>query len=150
MTSSSATQLSWETTGLYHGVFTYYFQDSIYSAPDSNGDNVLSMEEQFPQLRSGTISHMLGFGENQRPQKYDGITGQSVLFPSIGKLRFILDRQFLNYSFYVRKHEPYWKDQCLTVARKHNYDYVKGFPNKKVKDFLMQESLYEEISILIN
>ena len=29
----------------------------------------------------------------------------------------------------VRKHEPYWKDQCLMVARKHNYDDVKGFPS---------------------
>lgn len=104
MTACTATQLSWETTGLHHGVFTYFFQASIYGASDSNGDNVLSMEEQFAHLSPGTINYMLGYGELQQPTKYDGISGQAVLFPSIGKLTFIFDDNFLNYSFYVYGH----------------------------------------------
>ncbi len=104
MTASTATQLSWETTGLHHGVFTYHFQASIYGAPDSNGDGALSMEEQFAHLRPATINYMLGFGELQQPTKYDGISGHAVLFPSIGKLTFIFNENFLNYSFHVYGH----------------------------------------------
>jgi hypothetical protein len=104
MTACQTSQLSWETSELRHGVFTYYFIDSIFVAPDSNGDDVRSLEEQFSYARSKTISYMLGHGELQQPSLYDGISGQAVLFPSIGSLSLVPIANELHYSFYVYGH----------------------------------------------
>ncbi|KKM75448.1 hypothetical protein LCGC14_1390120, partial [marine sediment metagenome] len=104
MAASKATQLSWETSELRHGVFTYFFVDSIFVAPDSNGDGVLSLEEQFSYARSETTSYMLGWGELQQPTKYDGIPGQAVLFPSIGSLNLLPIGNELHYSFTIYGH----------------------------------------------
>ncbi len=104
MTACKGTQLSWETSELKHGVFTYYFVDSIFVAPDSNGDGVYSMEEQFSYASSETTSYMLGWGELQQPTKYDGILGQAVLYPSIGALNLVPIGNELHYSFTIYGH----------------------------------------------
>ena len=39
------------------------------------------------------------------------------------------ENEILRLEKNVRKHEPYWKEQCLMVAKKHNYDIIKGFPS---------------------
>ena len=40
------------------------------------------------------------------------------------------ENEILRLEKNVRKHEPYWKEQCLRVAEKHGYDLTKGFPSK--------------------
>jgi len=113
MTACQANQLSWETSELRHGVFTFFFLDSIFVAPDSNGDGVRSMEEQFPYARSETIDYMLGWGELQQPSNYDGISGQTVLFPSIGSLSLVPNGNELHYSFYLYGHGIL---RCLNIT----------------------------------
>ncbi|MBA7631929.1 hypothetical protein ES703_39466 [subsurface metagenome] len=113
MTACQANQLSWETSELRHGVFTFFFIDSIFVAPDSNGDGIRSMEEQFPYARSETIDYMLGWGELQQPSNYDGISGQTVLFPSIGSLSLVPNGNELHYSFYLYGHGLL---RCLNIT----------------------------------
>ena len=104
MTACQTSQLSWETSELRHGVFSFFFYDSMFVASDSNNDGVRSLEEQFSYARAETISYMLGNGELQQPVKYDGISGQAVLFPSIGGLSLVPIGNELHYSFNVYGH----------------------------------------------
>lgn len=104
MTACSKTEDSWETSGLHHGVFTYYFLRSFTSASDSNGDGVRSMEEQFSYTYTQTVSYTTGMGDVQHPQEYDGISGETVIDTKIGSLFLTLSGTQLNYSFYLYGH----------------------------------------------
>jgi len=104
MTACQASQLSWETSELRHGVFSFFFYDSIFVASDSNSDGVRSLEEQYSYASSETTIYMLGYGELQQPSKYDGISGSTVLFPSIGSLSLNPIENELHFSFNLYGH----------------------------------------------
>ena len=104
MTACQTSQLSWETSELRHGVFSFFFYDSIFVASDSNSDGVRSLEEQYSYASSETTSYMLGHGELQQPSKYDGISGSTVLFPSIGSLSLNPIENELHFSFNLYGH----------------------------------------------
>ncbi len=101
MTSCMESELCYETSSLAHGIFTYFFLQSDNLASDSNGDGVISMEEQYPYVFSNIYSYS---GHASRPQEYDGISGQSVLYPSAGSLSFSNELHQLSYSFFIYGH----------------------------------------------
>lgn len=101
MTACATSQYSWETPGLRHGVFTYYFLRSFDYATDSNSDGVRSVEECYTYTASHTASYMAGYGESQNPQRYDGISGQAVPQPSFASVSFTPSGNQLSYSFYM-------------------------------------------------
>lgn len=104
MTACEYNEESWETSALHHGVFTYYFLRSFTQAPDSNGDGVTSMEEQFDYTYPRTVSYSTGLGEAHHPQEYDGIAGEAVIDTTIGSLVFTPNGTQLEYSFYLYGH----------------------------------------------
>jgi len=104
MTACERNEESWETSALKHGVFTYYFLRSFTHASDSNGDGVISMEEQFDYTYPRTVSYSTGLGEAHHPQEYDGITGESIIDTTIGNLMFTPDGTQLDYSFIFYGH----------------------------------------------
>jgi len=99
MTASERNEISWETSALGHGVFTNYFLQSFTNALDSNGDGVISMEEQFDYTYPRTVSYSTGLGSAHHPQEYDGITGESVIDTTIGSLMLSPNGTQLDYSF---------------------------------------------------
>jgi len=99
MTASLGDQLSLESSALQHGVFTNYFLRSYDYAPDSNGDGVISMEEMYSYTYSNTVSYSSSVGYTHHPQEYDGISGEAVLYPSLGSLSLIPIGNTLSYSF---------------------------------------------------
>lgn len=104
ISACTSSEYSWETSNLHHGVFTYYFLRSISYATDSNGDGVRSVEDLYSYISTHTASYMAGYGESQHPQKYNGITGQAVLYPSLGSVSFNPSDNQLSYSFYLYGH----------------------------------------------
>ena len=104
MTGCQEHELSWETSELRHGVFTNFFLDSSQYASDSNGDGVLSLEEQFSYTYPLVVSYTAGLGGSAHPQQYDGITGPTVVYPSIADLSFIPFLNQLDFSFFLYGH----------------------------------------------
>ncbi|MFX1589294.1 MAG: caspase family protein, partial [Promethearchaeota archaeon] len=88
MTACENDEESLETPSLEHGIFTYYLLESQENADDQNEDGVISMEECYDYVYSNTVSHSGSYGSEYRyhPQEYDGISGESVLYPSIGSV----------------------------------------------------------------
>jgi hypothetical protein len=104
MTACERNEESIETSGLQNGVFTYYFLQSFTQATDSNGDGVISMEEQFDYTYPRTVSYSTGRGAVHHPVEDDGIIGETVIDTAIGELTFIPNGRELNYSFYLYGH----------------------------------------------
>jgi len=99
MTACDHDESSLESTALHNGVFSYYFLNSLDNATDTNGDGVISMEECFSYTYSNTVSYSGSLGYTHHPQEYDGITGESVLYPSFGSVSFNLSGNELSYFF---------------------------------------------------
>ena len=104
MTASERNEDSIETSGLQHGAFTYYFLESFTQATDSNGDGVISMEEQFAYTYPRTVSYSSGMGAVHHPVEDDGINGEAVIDTAVGSLTFVPNGRELNYSFYLYGH----------------------------------------------
>ena len=104
MTACESNEESWETSALQHGVFTYYFLRSFTLASDSNGDGVISMEEQFDYIYPHTVSYSTTLGEAHHPQENDGITGETVIDTAIGSLVLTPNGTQLDYSFILYGH----------------------------------------------
>ncbi|MFX0133717.1 MAG: caspase family protein [Candidatus Hodarchaeota archaeon] len=104
MTACQRNEDSLETSALGHGVFTYYFLNSFTSASDSNGDGIISFEEQFDYTYPRTVSYSSGLGYAHHPQEYDGITGESVIDTTIGSMIFTPNGTQLDYSFFLYGH----------------------------------------------
>jgi len=106
MTACKAGQVSYETPSLSHGIFTYYLLNSLTNANDNNHDGVISMEECFSYVSSGTRSYSgsYGPGSQYQPQISDGISGEAVLYPSIGSVSLNPINNTLYYSFYLYGH----------------------------------------------
>ena len=104
MTACERDEESIETSALDHGVFTYYFLRSFTYATDSNGDGVISMEEQFDYTYPRTVSYSSGLGAIHHPLEYNGIIGEAVIDTAIGGIEFTLNGTQLDYSFYVYGH----------------------------------------------
>ena len=96
MSACRGNEYSYETPGLRHGVFTYYFLQAInYPSSDSNGDGIISLEEQFAYAMPRTQSYVSGLGGSQTPQLYDGIEG----YPIFGSISFTIIENILDFSF---------------------------------------------------
>ena len=104
MTACQRDEESWETSALGHGVFTYYFLRSFTYATDSNGDGIMSMEEQFDYTYPRTVSYSTGLGEAHHPQEYDGIVGSSTIDTTIGSIEYTINGTELDYSFILYGH----------------------------------------------
>ncbi|MFH1453895.1 MAG: caspase family protein [Armatimonadota bacterium] len=83
MTSSSGTELSWETSILQAGVFSYYLcqglgNGSALGAGDINSDSTITAEELSvyvpPAVSNYISSHIEGY--TQTPQSYDNFEGE--------------------------------------------------------------------------
>jgi hypothetical protein len=106
--------LEWPSLG--HGIFTYYFLDSIDQAIDSNQDNVISMEEQSSYAHSNTVDFSYSVGYCHHPLRCDEIPGQTVLYPSLGIDLITFSENQINCSFYV-----YGNGFINTLVLKINY-----------------------------
>ncbi len=84
MTASEDEELSLEASALQHGVFTNYLLRANDYASDSNADGVISIEEMYTYTYSNTVSYSGSVGYTHHPQEYDGISGENVLYPSLG------------------------------------------------------------------
>ena len=99
MSACDDNESSLESPSLQHGVFSYYFLRSLDYANDANEDGVKSMEECFSYTYSNTVSYSGSLGYTHHPQEYDGITGESVLYPSFGSVSYNLSGNELSYNF---------------------------------------------------
>jgi hypothetical protein len=73
MTASAEDELSWETSTLQNGVFSYYLVDGLdSSSADTSSNGWVSAEEAFSYLNPLVQSYT---GNQQNPQMYDGISG---------------------------------------------------------------------------
>ena len=88
MTACRDGQVSYDDPDLQQGIFTHYLINSLDNANDQNSDGVISMEECFSYISSGTRSYSATYGPGYQchPQFSDGISGQAVLYPSIGSV----------------------------------------------------------------
>ena len=140
ITACKGGQTSYEDPDLQNGVFTYYLLNSLDNANDQNSDGVISLEESFSYISSGTMSYSASYGPGYQyhPQISDGIAGQAVLYPSIGSVYTNPVDNKLYYSFYMYGHGTL-KTLNLTVCSlsptitytteeiKHQYISPTGF-----------------------
>lgn len=101
MTSCMDDELCYETPTFAHGIFTYFFLHSLDNAVDSNGDGVISLEDQYPFVYTNTYQSS---GHDSHPQESDQISGESVLYPTFGSLSLDVSGNYFNYSFYLYGH----------------------------------------------
>ncbi len=99
MTACEEDEFSLEDDSLRHGIFTNYFLLSKDNAIDSNEDDVISVEEMFSYTSTNTISYSSGLGYTSHPNASDGISGENVLYPSLGSITLNNLTNSLNYSF---------------------------------------------------
>ncbi|MFX1237150.1 MAG: caspase family protein [Promethearchaeota archaeon] len=102
MTMASAyNEYSLEDSAREQGCFTYYLLRSLDYATDSNGDNMISMEECFDYIYPNTVSRSGALGYTFHPQESDGITGESILQTGLGNVAVSNTTNQLTYSFDV-------------------------------------------------
>ena len=104
LTACQDNELSYESSELQHGVFTYYFIHSVSAATDSNQDGGRSLEELFSYIYSHTVSYIDDLGGAQHPQKYDGIYGHSIIYPSVTSFTINIVGNILYFSFDLNGH----------------------------------------------
>ncbi len=106
MTACKGGQFSMEDPVLNNGIFTYYLLESVDNANDLNGDGILSTEECFSYVSSRTKSYSASYGPGiqYHPQIYDGIDGESVLYPALSPISYDFIENQLNYSFILYGH----------------------------------------------
>ncbi|MFX0017456.1 MAG: right-handed parallel beta-helix repeat-containing protein [Candidatus Hermodarchaeota archaeon] len=106
MTACRDGQVSYEDSSLQHGIFSYYLINSLDNANDQNSDGVISMEECFSYISLGTRSYSASYGPGYQchPELSDGVSGQSVLYPSIASVYINPVGHQLYYSFYLYGH----------------------------------------------
>jgi hypothetical protein len=82
ITASNETESSWEYGALKHGVFTYYFLESLDNLEllDENEDSDISAEEIFAYVEPLVIDYA---GQDQHPQIYDGYGGELTLITTV-------------------------------------------------------------------
>jgi len=134
MTASDKIEDSWETSGLKHGVFTFYFLRSFSLATDSNGDGIRSMEEQFTYTYARTVSYSTNLGTVQHPQQYDGISGETVIDTTLGSLILTPNGTQLDYSFFLYGHGTITTLQITLCSARENittviYNLIPGAPS---------------------
>jgi uncharacterized caspase-like protein len=82
LTASAEDEPSWESGGLRHGVFTYFFLEALRTAgADLNGNGWISAQEAFQYLDGRVTDYVqLVIGDAQHPQIYDGVGSDVDLF----------------------------------------------------------------------
>ena len=120
MTACRGDEFSMEEPSLQNGIFTYYYLNSLQNANDQNNDGMISMEECFSFVYSGTraYSNSYGPGIEYHPSSYDGISGPSVLYPAIGPIEITNIDNRVYYSFYLYGH-GLLKELSMTVCSIH-------------------------------
>jgi len=78
LTACDVWELSYESSELENGVFTYYFVEGIGSGfpADTNMNGYISAEEGFNYASPRTSEYMAYYGYEQNPQLYDGVPGE--------------------------------------------------------------------------
>ena len=99
MSACGSDQLSYETPYLQNGIFTHFFFESYFDAPDINMDDIISMEEHFYYTKEQTILYSANLGVLQVPSMYDGINGWTVLYPELSPISASIIGNQINYSF---------------------------------------------------
>jgi hypothetical protein len=82
MASSAASESSYDSSGLQHGVFTYYLLQSIDNpnVTDTNADYILTTQEIFNYASPRVTQWEVSFGNTQHPVNYDSYSGGLSLF----------------------------------------------------------------------
>lgn len=70
--SSRNDETSWEDPKIGHGIFTYYFLESLTPAGDLNNDNLITISEIFYYTRNNTYSHSLRLGSSTQEPRLVG------------------------------------------------------------------------------
>ncbi|MFW9875361.1 MAG: hypothetical protein ACFFG0_19825, partial [Candidatus Thorarchaeota archaeon] len=147
MSACKSGQFSMEDEALGHGVFTNYLIESFNNANDQNSDGVISMEECFSYVSSNTKAYSASYGPGLQfnPQKFDGINGEAVLYPSIGSISINPVDNQLFYSFYLYGH-GYLKTLNITVC---SISPVITFKTEEIKNLIISPTGFGYYSGLI-
>jgi len=104
MTACAISELCYEDSVLQNGIFTYYFINAFNNSLDINSDDVISFEEMYNTYIYGNARNYAKqrYGQYQTSQLYDGVTGETVVYPSIGAVSYeISNIDNLQYDFFI-------------------------------------------------
>jgi hypothetical protein len=102
MTACLSIQDSIETYLLHHGIFTYFFDQSCKLSNDTDHDGIISLEEQFPFVRSEVDSYAAHtFYEYQFPKEVDLNQGPTVLYQGLRSVGLSYDGNKIDYQFFI-------------------------------------------------
>ncbi len=83
LTSSSGTELSYESERLKGSIFTYHLVSGLYGQADSNADGLVTIDELYQYVYSQTkFQNVVSGGKVQSPEFESKLTGQGVLVVS--------------------------------------------------------------------
>lgn len=83
LTSSSGTELSYESARLKGSIFTYHLVSGLYGQADSNSDGLVTIDELYQYVYSQTkFQSMVSGGKVQSPEFESKLTGQGALVVS--------------------------------------------------------------------
>ncbi len=83
LTSSSATELSYESERLKGSIFTYHLVSGLYGQADSNADGLVTIDELYQYVYSQTkFQNVVSGGKVQSPEFESKLTGQGALVVS--------------------------------------------------------------------
>ena len=83
LTSSSGTELSYESDKLKGSIFTYHLVSGLYGQADANSDGVVTIEELYQYVYAQTkFQSMVSGGKVQSPEFESRLTGQGALVVS--------------------------------------------------------------------
>lgn len=80
LTSSSGTELSYESEKLKGSIFTYHLVSGLYGQADSNGDGLVTIDELYQYVYAQTkFQSTVSGGKIQSPEFHSQLSGQGAL-----------------------------------------------------------------------
>ncbi len=141
LTSSSGTELSYESDRLKGSIFTYHLVSGLYGQADANGDGVVTIDELYQYVYAHTkFQSMVSGGKVQSPEFDSKLTGQGALVvsypartnakleltkPTNGELTLTAQKGINFFKFYKNKDE----EKTLSLPKGH-YDVTLVEPNR--------------------
>ncbi len=129
LTSSSGTELSYESAKLKGSIFTYHLVSGLYGQADANNDGLVTIDELYQYVYSQTkFQSMVSGGKVQSPEFESKLTGQGALIvsfpsringqvqlasPTQGELTLTTSKGINFFRFYKNKGE----DKVISVPR---------------------------------